>query len=75
MEDEHDIITAIDIQAAIKNIPNNNYRSLLVYFLFEDMEPEDIADAMNISISNFYNMKRRALAHLVKQLKKGGYHD
>lgn len=67
-------ITIMDIIKAIDNVPNPRYRQLLKDFLISELSPQDICQKWKITTDNYYNMKRRALAQLVKILKEEGYH-
>jgi len=54
----------MDIRAALQKMPNTRYRQVIEVLDLQDMQPEKIANEMNITVDNLYNIHRRALAQL-----------
>lgn len=56
---------------ALDNLPNSRYRRLLIGLYREHCTPQLMAEELEVSLPNFYNLHRRALAslkvHMVKQ--------
>lgn len=66
----------MDVHKAINSITNERYRMVIVKLDFKDMEPEEVAKSMNITVDNLYNIHRRALLHLRLIMKrKEDYYD
>ena len=66
--------THADLRTLIQMMPNDRYRYVLEQHYLEDVEYEKIAEALNTSLANVYNIKKRALTRLVVNvLNDGGY--
>lgn len=61
---EKDMAAEGDIERLFKNMPNKRYVLVIRRFILEDHEPEQLAQEMNITTANLYNIKRRAIAQL-----------
>ena len=46
--------------------PNKRYVYVIHRLILEDWEPEQLAQEMNITTANLYNIKRRAMAQLTR---------
>ena len=59
------------IADALDSLPNERYRRLLVGLYCEHYTPQLMAEEMEVSLPNLYNLHRRALdslkAHMTKQ--------
>ena len=58
------------IAEALDNLPNPRYRRLLVGLYREHHTPQLMAEELEVTIPNFYNLHRRAIASLKSQLEK-----
>lgn len=54
----------IDIHAALQKMPNIRYRKVIEELDLRDVRPEILAEEMNVTVENLYNIHRRALAQL-----------
>ena len=54
----------IDIREALKKMPNERYRKVIEILDLQDVRPEQLANDMNVTVDNLYNIHRRALAQL-----------
>lgn len=54
----------IDIHEALKKMPNERYRKVIEILDLQDVRPELLAEEMNVTIDNLYNIHRRALVQL-----------
>ncbi|MCM1139052.1 MAG: sigma-70 family RNA polymerase sigma factor [Muribaculum sp.] len=58
------IDSKLDIHSAINQISNARYRMVIEKLDLEDVSPETLAQEMNVSVDNLYNIHRRALLQL-----------
>lgn len=63
---EQDIAAKGDIERLLRNMPNKRYAYVIRRLILEEREPEQLAGEMNITTSNLYNIKRRAMAQLTR---------
>ena len=56
--------TRIDVRNAIKSMKNQRYKEVIVALDIKDVKPEELAEEMNITVENLYNIHRRALLSL-----------
>ena len=54
----------IDIQSALRKMPNERYRKVIEILDLQDVRPELLAEEMNVTVDNLYNIHRRALVQL-----------
>ena len=54
----------IDIREALNRMPNERYRKVIEILDLQDIRPEQLAEEMNITVDNLYNIHRRALVQL-----------
>ena len=59
-----------DIADVLDSLPNERYRRLLVGLYREYYTPQLMAEEMEVSLPNFYNLHRRALASLKAHMSK-----
>lgn len=57
---------AIDVESLLAATPNKRYSFVLQQLLVKDMAPEQVAQEMNITVDNLYNIKRRAMQQLMQ---------
>ena len=58
------------IADALDSLPNERYRRLLVGLYREHYTPQLMAEEMEVSLPNLYNLHRRALASLKAYMSK-----
>lgn len=56
-----------DVQRALAKLKPPRDRDILEALIIRDEEPEKVAVRHNVTVDNLYNIKRRALAKLIKQ--------
>ena len=66
-EDKH---ASIDLERLFDKMPNKRYVEVIRMLMIEDRDPERLAQEMNISTANLYNIKRRAMAQLTRTALK-----
>ncbi len=54
----------IDIEKALERMPNERYRKVIVALDLQEMCPEQLAEEMNVTVDNLYNIHRRARLQL-----------
>lgn len=57
----------MDIMQGFDNLEPPRDREILKALLIDDEEPQRVADRYGVSVDNLYNIKRRALAKLIKK--------
>lgn len=63
---EKDMTAEGDMERLFDNMPNKRYVHVISRLILEDWEPEQLAQEMNITTANLYNIKRRAMAQLTR---------
>lgn len=61
-------ISKIDVESVLSKIPNVRYREVIHSLFIEDIEPQLLADKMEITVDNLYNIKRRAMSQLAQMI-------
>ena len=61
---EERIHISLEVRNLINRLSNQRYCHVIRKLILEDMEPQKVADEMNISVDNLYNIKHRALKQL-----------
>ena len=54
----------IDIEQALERMPNERYRKVIFALDLQEMRPEQLAEEMDVTVDNLYNIHRRALLQL-----------
>lgn len=54
----------VDIRAALQKMPNARYRKVIEVLDLQDVCPELLAEEMNVTVDNLYNIHHRALVQL-----------
>ena len=54
----------VDLRAALQKMPNARYRKVIEVLDLQDVRPELLAEEMNVTVDNLYNIHRRALVQL-----------
>lgn len=66
----------MDVRNAIAQMPNERYRFVITELELKERDPEELAQAMNITIDNLYNIRRRARLQLKTiMVRKEDYYD
>lgn len=65
-----DMFIKMDVRHALERMPNARYREVLYEWFINGMEPEELADRMNITLANLYNLKLRAVQQIAEIIKK-----
>jgi hypothetical protein len=55
-----------DVERLLSRMNNKRYVFVIQRLILEDGEPEQLAEEMNITTANLYNIKRRAMAQLTR---------
>ena len=63
---ESDASAEGDIQRLFENMPTKRYVYVIQKNVLEEIESEQLAQEMNITTANLYNIKRRAMAQLTR---------
>ena len=61
-----DMTAGTDIERLFDNMPNKRYVYVIRRLILEDWEPEQLAQEINVTTANLYNIKRRAMAQLTR---------
>jgi len=66
----------MDVRKAIAQMPNERYQHVIVELELKERNPEELAQEMNITIDNLYNIRRRARLQLKTiMVRKEDYYD
>lgn len=63
---EKDMTAEGDIERLFDNMSNKRYVHVIRCLILDDWEPDQLAQEMNITTANLYNIKRRAMAQLTR---------
>ena len=58
------VIMKMDLENAISQINNSRYREVIILLDINDQSYEDVANYLNVTPANLYNIHRRALSQL-----------
>ena len=61
-----------DLDTLINQLTNERYKYVIIELIQKDRKPQDVADEMNVSVDNLYNIKRRAIESLTLIAGKEG---
>lgn len=56
----------IDVERLLDMMENQRYADVLRHLVLQDEEPEEYAESIGVTVSNLYNIKRRAIAALTR---------
>lgn len=59
-------LASLDVERLLAAMPNKRYVAVLRRLILEEVEPEQVAQEMNITTDNLYNIKRRAMLQLMQ---------
>ena len=65
-ESPSDLTADYDMEHLFEAMPTKRYVHVIRRLVLEDCEPEVLAGEMNITTANLYNIKRRAMAQLIR---------
>lgn len=57
---------SMDVELLLAAMPNQRYAHVIRKLVLEDMLPEDLADEMDITTANLYNIKKRAILQMTQ---------
>lgn len=63
---ESDMSTGNDMEMLLSLMPSRRYVYVIRRLILEECEPDELAQEMNITMANLYNIKRRAMAQLTR---------
>lgn len=63
---QSDSAAEYDIERLLEAMPTKRYAQVIRRLILEDCEPEALAQEMNITTANLYNIKRRSIAQLIR---------
>lgn len=63
---QSDMTADFDIERLFEAMPTKRYAQVIRRLILEDCEPETLAQEMNITTANLYNIKRRSMAQLIR---------
>jgi len=63
---EKDVTAETDIETILSYMPNKRYVDVIRRLIIDEWNPEKLAQEMNITTANLYNIKRRAMAQLTR---------
>lgn len=61
-----DTTAEYDMECLFEAMPTKRYVEVIRRLVLEDCEPEVLAQEMNITTANLYNIKRRSIAQLIR---------
>lgn len=64
--DDIDTSAKGDLNRLFEMMPNKRYMLVLKRLVIDDWEPELLAEEMNVTVDNLYNIKRRAMTQLTQ---------
>jgi len=64
MNNSFSVERRIDVEQALERMPNERYRKVIVALDLQEMRPEQLAEEMDVTVDNLYNIHRRALLQL-----------
>ena len=62
----NDVVTRIDVGRLLDAMENKRYADALRNLILNDVDPEEYAARIGVSVDNLYNIKKRAIAALAK---------
>ena len=62
VDTEKKVSAKIDIEHLFSLMPNKRYVQVIKRLVLDDAEPQVVADELQVSIDNLYNIKKRAIA-------------
>lgn len=66
--EEMRIVSEMDENRILRAIPNKRFAYVLKRLVIEQDEPQKVAEELNITVDNLYNIKKRAISSLTKMV-------
>ncbi len=66
IDNEHRHDAKMDVERLFSMMPNKRYVYIIRRLVLGDAEPQKVAEELEISVDNLYNIKKRAIAALTK---------
>ena len=66
VDEESKTVAQMDISALFEQMPNKRYVYAIRRLVLEDAEPKDVAEELQVSVENLYNIKKRAIASMTQ---------
>ena len=66
VDEESKTVARMDITALFERMPNKRYVYVIRRLVLEDVEPKDVAEELQVSVENLYNIKKRAIASMTQ---------
>ncbi len=63
-------ISKLDVWTAVRKMKNERYRRVVIDLELNDREPKVLAQEMNVTIDNLYNIRHRALQQLMTIMRE-----
>ena len=63
-----------DVEALLNQMKNQRYAKVIQMLMIDEKKPEDVAEALSVTVDNLYNIKRRAMAALADVALKDRMH-
>ncbi len=60
----------IDIEQLLSEMKNKRYAYVICRLIIDEETPQNLADEMNISVDNLYNIKKRAMVALTRVARR-----
>lgn len=74
--DEHRNDAVMDLERLFALMPNKRFVYAIRRLVLEDAEPADVAEELEVTVGNLYNIKKRAIAELTDiALKEAGQNE
>ena len=61
-----------DVLKIFQGMPNDRFRSLIELRYLKEKSNEETADALGVTMANYYNMHKRAKAQFCEELRREG---
>ncbi len=66
VDEESKTVARMDIKALFERMPNKRYVHVIRRLVLEDAEPKEVAEELQVSVENLYNIKKRAIASMTQ---------
>ena len=64
--DDRDGAAYTDLQRLMDLMHTKRYAYVIQRLMIDECEPEQVAKELNVTVANLYNIKRRAMAQLIR---------
>jgi hypothetical protein len=66
LSSEGNLDAQMDVARIFELMPNRRYVYVIRRLVLEDTDPQELADEMEVTVDNLYNIKKRAIAEFTK---------